>query len=69
MRSENNVQYLVDEKGKKTAVLLSMKEYEEMLGRIEDLKDALELDQSVRNAEGFRSYDEIRKELKEEGLL
>jgi hypothetical protein len=57
-------QYLLDEKGRKKAVLLNIKEYEELIQRIEDLEDALELQEAVRTAQGFRDYREIRKELK-----
>ena len=62
-------QYLVDEKGRKKAVLLSIKEYRELIRRLEDLEDAIELDESISSAESFRDYREIREELKEEGLL
>jgi hypothetical protein len=62
-------QYLVDEKGRKRGVLLSIKEYQELISRLEDLEDTLELDEAVRTAKCFRDYQEIRKELKEEGLL
>ena len=62
-------QYLVDDKGRKRSVLLSIKEYTELLRRLEDLEDALELDEAVRTAQGFRDYREIQAELKDEGLL
>ncbi len=53
-------QFVVDDKGRKRAVLLSIKEYQEMIDHIEDLEDALELDDAVKNAEGFKKYSEIR---------
>ena len=53
-------QYLLDEKGRKKSVLLNIKEYRELLRRLEDLEDALELDEAVRTAEGFRDYQEVR---------
>ena len=53
-------QYLLDEKGRKKSVLLNIKEYRELLRRLEDLEDALELDKAVRTAEGFRDYQEVR---------
>ena len=62
-------QYLIDVKGKKKAVLLDIKEYEQVLQRIEDLEDALSLDEAVRSAKNFRDYSEIRTELKQEGRL
>ena len=59
--------YLVNEKGRKTAAVLSMKEYRALLQRLEDLEDALELDEAVKTATGFREYAEIRAELDKDG--
>jgi len=61
--------YIVDEKGKKTAVLLDINEYRRFLQRMEELEDALSLDEATRTAQSFRAYDEIRTELKREGRL
>jgi len=62
-------QYLIDEKGKKKAVLLDIKEYQQVLQRLEDLEDALSLDEAARSAKSFRDYSKIREELKQEGRL
>jgi hypothetical protein len=35
-------QYLIDEKGRKKAVVLGIKEFRALLQRLEDLEDALE---------------------------
>ncbi len=40
--------YLVIEKGRETAAILSKKEYRDLLQLLADLKDALELDEAVR---------------------
>ena len=61
--------YLVDRKGRKTAVMLDVATYRALLEYIEELEDALELDEAVRSEKGFRPYDEIRRELKSEGKL
>lgn len=61
--------YLVDKKGRKKAVLLDMKEYAQLLNRMEELEDALDLDTAVRTAQEFRNYKEIREELIKEGRL
>jgi hypothetical protein len=61
--------YIVDEKGKKTAVLLDINEYRRFLQRMEELEDALSLDEAIQTAQSFRAYDEIRTELKREGRL
>ena len=52
--------YVVDEKGRKTAVVLSIKDYRALMQRLEDLEDALDLDWAVETATGFREYSEIR---------
>jgi len=61
--------YLVNEKGRKTAAVLSMKDYRLLLQRLEDLEDALDLDEAVETATDFREYSEIRAELQKEGKL
>lgn len=61
--------YIVDDKGNKKAVLLDIKDYKQFLQRLEDLEDALSLDEAVRSAQSFRDYSEIGAELKREGRL
>lgn len=61
--------YLVNEKGRKTAAVLSMKDYRALMQRLQDLEDALELDEAVETATDFREYTEIRAELQNEGKL
>ena len=61
--------YLVNEKGRRTAAVLSMKDYRALMQRLEDLEDALELDEAVETATGFREYAEIREELQRDGKL
>ena len=43
-----NPQYLVNDKGEKTAALLSIKEYQFLIQRLEDLEDMLEIDVAVQ---------------------
>ena len=61
--------YVVNEKGRKTAVVLSIKDYRVLMQRLEDLEDALDLDRAVETATGFREYTEIQAEMKKEGKL
>ena len=61
--------YLIDERGKKTAVVLDLATYKALLRHLEDLEDALDLDEAIRSAKSFRSYEEIRAELKSSGRL
>ena len=58
-----NPQYLVDEKGEKTSALLSIKEYQMLMQRLEDLEDMLEMDIAVQTETEFRDYQDIRDEL------
>ena len=61
--------YLVDDKNRKKAIVLSFRDYQHLIARIEELEDALDLDNALRTRTGFRDYSEIRKELKEQGRL
>jgi PHD/YefM family antitoxin component YafN of YafNO toxin-antitoxin module len=58
-----NPQYLVDDKGEKTAALLSIKEYRLLMQRLEDLEDMLEMDAAVQTETDFRDYQDIRADL------
>ena len=64
-----NPKYIVDDKGKKTAAVLTMKEYDFLIKCLEDLEDILEMDSAVETATDFRDYQEIRSDLKKEGKL
>ncbi|MBM3333147.1 hypothetical protein FJY63_00635 [Candidatus Sumerlaeota bacterium] len=57
-------QFVVDDKGQKRSVLLSVADYERLLRRLEDLEDALALDDAVRTATRWRNYRDIRAELR-----
>ena len=57
-------QFIVDEKGKKTAIVLSLEEYEELLKDIHDLAVIAE-----RRDDPIISFDELKKRLKTDGLI
>ncbi len=61
-----NPQYLVDDKGEKTAVLLTIKEFQLLMQRLEDLEDTLEMDAAVKTQTEFRDYQDIRTEIMRE---
>ena len=61
--------FVVDERGRKTAVVLDIAAYQALMEHLEDLEDTLELDEAVRSSKSFRSYDEIRAEMKNTGRL
>ena len=54
----------VDEKGKKTAVILSIEKYEELLEDLHDLSIIAE-----RQYEPTIAFEDLKKELKEDGIL
>ncbi len=57
-------QYLIDESGKKTAVILPLDEYEALLEDIHDLAVIAE-----RKDEPTISFNELKKRLKADGLI
>ncbi len=61
-----NPQYLVDDKDEKTAVLLTIKEFQLLMQRLEDLEDTLEMDAAVKTDTEFRDYQDIRAEIMHE---
>ncbi|MYB93068.1 hypothetical protein F4054_06020 [Candidatus Poribacteria bacterium] len=64
-----NPKYIIDDKGEKTAAVLTMKEYDFLIKCLEDLEDILEMDLIVESATDFRSYQEIRLDLQKERRL
>ena len=56
--------YIVDKKGKKTAVILPIEKYEELL---EDLEDLAVI--ATRKAEPTYDWERLKKKLKRDGLL
>jgi hypothetical protein len=57
-------QFVVDAKGKKTGVILSLKQYEKLLEDLHDLAVVAE-----RRAEKPLSLDEMKRRLKNDGVL
>ncbi len=54
-------QYIISKKGRKTAVVIDLKDYENLLEFIEDLEDANDLLNAERRATEFIPYNEFRK--------
>ncbi|MBI4299144.1 MAG: hypothetical protein HY666_05220 [Chloroflexi bacterium] len=61
--------YLTDSSGRKKAVVIDLREYRGLVKRLEELEDALDLDEAVRTAKGFRDYQTIQKALRAKGNL
>lgn len=62
--AKNREQYVTDKKGRKTAVIIPVDEYEELLEDIHDL--AIIAD---RRDEPAISFKELKEKLKKDGLL
>ena len=58
---ESKPKYIVDEKGKKQAVLLTLKDYQKMETIIEDMEDTIDLLRAEREAVSFTPYEKFRK--------
>lgn len=63
-------QFLTDKKGNKTGVLLSMKQYNKLIEKLEDLEDVRLYDEAKREDDGYRiSMDEAFKIIEEKRKL
>ena len=60
----SQAQYLVDEKGRKTGVFLSLKQYRKLLEDLHDLAVVAE-----RKSEKPVALDEMKRRLKKDGLI
>ncbi|MWB93427.1 hypothetical protein GON26_03580 [Flavobacterium sp. GA093] len=59
-------QFITDDKGNRTAVLLPIKQYNKLLEKLEDLEDVKLYDEAKRNDDGFRiSIEEAFKIIEE----
>ena len=60
----SQAQYIVDDKGRKTGVLLSLKQYEKLLEDLHDLAVIAE-----RKSEKPIAFEEMKRRLKKDGLI
>ena len=54
--------YLIDEKGNKKAVVMDIKDYQNLIEFIENLEDARDLLKAEKKATSFTPYEKFRKE-------
>ena len=47
-------QFLIDERGNRTAVVLSIKKYNKLIEKLEDLEDVRLYDEAKREDDGYR---------------
>ena len=57
------VNLLVDARGRKKGVVLSLREYQALLRRLEDLEDALELQHAREQGDEFESLESVIRRL------
>jgi hypothetical protein len=67
--AKNSRQYLVDEKGHRTGVVLSLKEYERIIERIEDLEDLRAADEARRRGGKPIPLEVVEARLRARGIL
>ena len=64
------IQFLTDEKGNRTAVLLPIKKYNKLIEQLEDLEDVKLYDDAKKNDDGYRiSLDEAFRIIEEKRKL
>jgi uncharacterized membrane protein YvbJ len=64
MKTNLKPKYITDEKGKKTSVVIDLRDYKNLMDYLEDLEDAQDLLKAEREATGFIPYDVFRKKLR-----
>jgi hypothetical protein len=64
MKTNLKPKYITDEKGKKTSVVIDLRDYKNLMDYLEDLEDAQDLLKAEREATGFIPYDVVRKKLR-----
>ena len=64
---EIELKYIVDEKGKRIAVVIPIKEFERLMEKLEDLDD-LRVCSERMNEEGV-SLEEFESELRRDGII
>lgn len=63
MTAGSKAKFIVDSKGRRTAAVLPIADYDAMLQELQDLRDALFVDEAEASAEGFVELGELRRSL------
>ncbi|WP_428662626.1 hypothetical protein [Runella sp.] len=59
----SSVQFVTDDKGKKTGVFLTMKQYQKLMLELEELEEIKAYDRAKKNAGQKRTFESFIKEL------
>ena len=64
-----HTEYLINEKGQRKSVVLSMQDYGKLLEYLEDLEDAVDLKKSKESAKTFVDFDHFAAKLRKQGRV
>ena len=62
-------EYLINEKGQKKSVVLSIRDYIRLMERLDDLEDAADLKKAKESAKGFIEFEQLASRLKRQGRV
>lgn len=62
-------EYLIDEKGTRKSVVLSIRDYMRLWEYLEDMEDALDLKKAKESAKGFIDFERLTSRLKKLGRI
>ena len=62
-------EYLVDKKGHRKSVVLSLHHYEKLLEHLEDLEDAVDLKRAKISKKSFVDFDQMTHGLRKQGRI
>jgi hypothetical protein len=62
-------EYLIDEKGQKKSVVLSIEDYLRLWEYLQDLEDTLDLKKAKASAKKFVDFDSFARKLKSQGRI
>lgn len=62
-------EYLIDEKGQKKSVVLSIRDYLKLWEYLEDLEDAVDLKKAKESAKAFIDFETLVRKLKRKGRI
>lgn len=61
--------YVVDETGRKKAVIIDLEEYNRLIEYLEDIEDALDLKDAISRGGEFVELREFKEQMKREGKI
>lgn len=63
MPTKLKTRYIVDSRGRRREVVLSVRQFQALVRELEDLRDAQYVDEAEATAEGFVGLDELKRQL------